>query len=381
MMKLLYYRHFQEDKNNTMDYSRYERQIVLDDFGKDSQDRLAAANVLVIGAGGLGCTVLLQLAAIGIGQIGIVDYDKVELSNLHRQILYNEQCIGKYKVDIAKEKLLQLNSTIKIETYNEYIQNKNVLKIFQSYDLVIDCSDNFQTRYMINDACVLLNKVLIYGAIYQYEGQVTIFNVEKNSTHSANYRDLFPVPPKPDEAPNCNVTGALGLLCNIIGNIQATEAIKYIIGKGDLLANKILNYNLLTHEQFIFEYIKQMKIYEVHENIDAFMNFSYIEFCRQEKEEIAEIDVLKKILKNDKCVLVDVREVYDLPKIEFKNVLHIPIYEIENKIDQLEMYDTIVFVCQHSNRSQQALILAKQKYPNKLCYFYTLGAAHINLEN
>ena len=140
-----------------MDYSRYERQILLDDFGKHSQDRLAAAKVLVIGAGGLGCSVLLQLVAVGVGQIGIVDYDKVELSNLHRQILFNEECIGQYKVDIVKEKLLQLNSTIKVETYNAYIQNKNVLKIFQAYDVVIDCSDNFQTRYMINDACVLLN--------------------------------------------------------------------------------------------------------------------------------------------------------------------------------------------------------------------------------
>lgn len=364
-----------------MDYSRYERQLVLDDFGKHSQDRLAAAKVLVIGAGGLGCSVLLQLAAVGVGQIGIVDYDKVELSNLHRQILFNEECIGQYKVDIVKEKLLQLNSTIKVETYNAYIQNKNVLKIFQAYDVVIDCSDNFQTRYMINDACVLLNKVLIYGAIYQYEGQVAIFNIEKNSAHSANYRDLFPTPPKPDEAPNCNVTGALGVLCNIIGNIQATEAIKYIIGKGELLANKILNYNLLTHEQFIFEYTKQKKIYDVHENVDAFMNFSYIEFCRQVKEEIAEIHLLKKILGNDKCVLVDVRDAHDLPKIDFKNMLQIPIYEIENSMQQLENYDTIVFVCQHSSRSQQALILAKEKYPNKLFYFYTLGVAHINMEN
>src|SRR6266496_5267611 len=201
-------------------YERYQRQILLKEFGEAGQQKLQQAKVLVIGAGGLGCPALQYLAAAGVGTIGIVDNDVVTLTNLHRQILYSTDDIGYPKTERATFKLHQLNSDITITPYNFRLTNKNALNIISDYETIIDGTDNFSTRYMINDACVLMNKPLVYGAISQFEGQVAIFNFRRNENdETVNYRDLFPNPPKEDEILNCEEAGVLGVLPGIVGTM------------------------------------------------------------------------------------------------------------------------------------------------------------------
>jgi molybdopterin/thiamine biosynthesis adenylyltransferase len=219
--------------NSKEKYERYERQILLKEFGVAAQEKLLHAKVLVVGAGGLGCPVLQYLAAAGVGTIGIVDDDVVALNNLHRQVLYNMNDIGLSKAEIAAEKLKALNNEINVVAYNKRFTNKNALEIINAFDVVVDGTDNFSSRYIINDACVLLNKPLIYGAISKFEGQVAVFNVKDEVNKRAiNYRDLFPVPPKDDEVLNCADAGVLSVLPGIIGTMQANETIKLIIGIG-----------------------------------------------------------------------------------------------------------------------------------------------------
>jgi len=230
-------------------YERYHHQMILKDFGEAGQQKLLQAKVLVIGAGGLGCPALQYLTAAGIGTIGIVDDDVVTLSNLHRQILYSTSDIGFLKAEKAAEKLRQLNPEISIIVYSERLTTQNALSIMKAYDVIIDGTDNFSTRYMINDACVLLQKPLVYGAVSQYEGQVAIFNYKKENLYEGvNYRDLFPYPPKDTEVLNCAEAGVLGILPGIIGTMQANETIKLITGIGKPLINRMLTFNALNNQ-------------------------------------------------------------------------------------------------------------------------------------
>ena len=226
--------------NNHKSYERYQRQILLKEFGIDAQQKLLQAKVLVIGAGGLGCPALQYLVAAGIGTIGIVDDDIVSLNNLHRQVLYTVNDIGLSKAEVAAEKLKALNDEINIISYNERLTNKNALALLMNMILLVDGTDNFSSRYMINDACVLLNKPLVYGAISKFEGQVAVFNIKDEiQIRAINYRDLFPTPPKDDEVLNCAEAGVLGVLPGIIGTMQANETIKLITGIGKPLINTI----------------------------------------------------------------------------------------------------------------------------------------------
>ena len=212
-------------------YERYQRQILLKEFGIAGQQKLLQAKVLVIGAGGLGCPVLQYLTAAGIGCIGIVDNDVVSLSNLHRQVLYDTNDIGKSKVSVAAEKLRLVNSDTELIEYHIHLDKNNCLGIINEYDIIIDCTDNFASRYMINDACVLKAKPLVYAGVNRFEGQVAVFNVTRNEkVRTANYRDLFPVQPEQNEVLNCSEAGVLGVLPGIIGSMQASEAIKLITG-------------------------------------------------------------------------------------------------------------------------------------------------------
>jgi sulfur-carrier protein adenylyltransferase/sulfurtransferase len=211
--------------------ARYARHFVLPEFGIEGQRRLKNSSVLVVGAGGLGCPMLLYLAAAGVGRIGIVDPDRVDDSNLQRQVLYTTSDVGKYKVEAAKERLLALNPHIKIETYPFGLTSANALKIMGLYDLVADGTDNFPTRYLVNDACVLLGKVNVYASIFRFEGQVSVFNFSKNKEErGVNYRDIFPTPPPPGLVPDCAEGGVLGVLPGIIGSMQASEVIKILSG-------------------------------------------------------------------------------------------------------------------------------------------------------
>jgi molybdopterin-synthase adenylyltransferase len=227
---------------------RYARHIILPGVGAAGQKRLLESRVLVIGAGGLGSPILLYLAAAGVGTLGIVDFDEVDVTNLQRQILHSTSDIGKAKVLSAKESLEQLNPDVKIEIYQEQLASQNAREIIGTYDLVIDGSDNFPTRYLVNDACVFENKPLIYGAISQFEGQLSLFNVTTEKDKSPCYRCLFPTPPKPGTVLSCSEAGVFGVLPGVVGSLMATEAIKFILGLGESLAGTLLYYDGLYSE-------------------------------------------------------------------------------------------------------------------------------------
>ncbi len=228
------------------DFLRYSRQMQLAEIGEIGQLKIKQARVLVIGAGGLGCPVLQYLAAVGVGNIGIVDFDKVELHNLHRQILYTENHIDKSKVETAKTVLENLNPHINIQTFEVQLTIENASEIITNFDFIVDGTDNFTTRYIVNDACVKLNKTLIYGSIFRFEGQVAVFNHKG----SKNLRDLFPEPPNPKDVPNCSVNGVLGTLPGMIGTLMAHEALKLIL---DL---PTLNNELLVFDTFSLNFTK-----------------------------------------------------------------------------------------------------------------------------
>ncbi|GBD92656.1 putative adenylyltransferase/sulfurtransferase MoeZ [bacterium BMS3Abin05] len=228
--------------------ARYDRHIRLDEIGEAGQICLNESKVLVIGTGGLGSPVALYLAAAGVGTIGLVDHDRVDLSNLQRQVLHSTQDIGRPKVDSAAEKLQKLNPDLMIQKYKDYLNKENALEIISKYDIVVDGSDNFPTRFLLNDACYMLKKPLVFGAVLEFQGQVTIFTQEEDS---ACYRCLFPEAPDPALAPTCAQAGVLGVLTGIIGSVQASEAIKSILkieekGFGRHLKNRIWNFNALT---------------------------------------------------------------------------------------------------------------------------------------
>lgn len=220
---------------------RYNRQITLPEIGSAGQQKLSEASVLVTGAGGLGCPALMYLTAAGVGSIGIVDGDKVELSNLHRQVLYDDSDVGKPKAKVAAKKLREKNPQVEFQCYPEWLNNQNAMQIISGYDIVIDGTDNFPTRYLINDACIFLNKPFVYASIYRFDGQLSLFNCkDETGKRGPNYRDLFPEPPPAELAPDCSEVGVLGVLPGIMGTMQATEVIKWITGTGELLNGKLL---------------------------------------------------------------------------------------------------------------------------------------------
>ena len=238
---------------NNNSYDRYQRQVILKNFGTEGQDKLLQAKVLMIGAGGLGCPALQYLAAAGVGTIGIADDDIVDLSNLQRQVLYSVKDIGSLKAIRAAEILGGLNPGINIIPYPVRLAPNNAFSIIEPFDVIIDGTDNFASRYMINDVCVLLNKVLVYGAVSGYEGQVAVFNKKINGNRSANYRDMFLSPPGENEVPNCTEAGVLGVLPGIIGTMQANETIKLLTGIGEPFINRVLTYNSLDNQVYEME--------------------------------------------------------------------------------------------------------------------------------
>src|SRR6195952_5020502 len=231
------------------EYARYNRHIIIPDFGLAAQQKLKAAKVLVVGSGGLGSPLLLYLAAAGVGTLGIVDFDVVDDSNLQRQVLFGVNEIGKPKVEAAKRRLESLNPYIHLRIYNTHLNSQNAMDIIRDYDVVADGTDNFPTRYLVNDACVLLNKPNVYASIFQFEGQVSVFNyTDAKGNTGPNYRDLYPTPPPPGLVPNCSEGGVLGVLPGIIGCLQASEVIKVVTGIGDNLSGRFFVFDALTFE-------------------------------------------------------------------------------------------------------------------------------------
>jgi adenylyltransferase/sulfurtransferase len=340
-------------------YERYQRQIILKEFGEPGQQKLLQAKVLVIGAGGLGCPVLQYLAAAGVGTIGIADDDAVALNNLHRQVLYSVNDIGLLKAERAASVLQRLNPEINIIPFIQRLTVENALEIMQSFDIIIDGTDNFATRYMINDACVLLNKPLVYGAISQFEGQAAIFNYrQKNNDIPVNYRDIFPQPPKDDEILNCAEAGVLGVLPGIIGTMMANETIKLITGIGKPLINRLLTYNALNNQLYDFELIAREETRSlIPANEILFKQMAYEWLCSSSPESF-EIDgaAFDDLLENDTIDVIDVREPDETPVINEFHHQKIPLKQITEPMPEVKA-DTIVVFCQSGKRSKQAAIL------------------------
>ncbi len=335
--------------------TRYHRQIILPEIGVSGQKKLSESKVLVVGAGGLGCPVLQYITAAGIGTIGIIDFDVVETSNLHRQILYGESAVGKNKAIAAKERLADLNPDITINAYPQKLDTKNAISLFSQYDIIVDGTDNFSTRYLINDAVVLTNKPLVYGAIFKFEGQVAVFNYQ----NGPSYRCLFPNPPKAGSVPSCADIGVLGVLPGIIGSMQANEVMKIILGLGTVLSGELLTYDTLTNQFSKFSIGRvASEIAKVIETKDSFESIDYDLFCGITA--ITEITA-KDAFSIKKAQFIDVREDHEQPKIKSLNPLSIPLGKLEQQLSSIDhQKETIVF-CQSGIRSKKALEMLLEK--------------------
>ena len=342
---------------NSNQYERYSRQILLKQFGESAQLKLLNAKILMIGAGGLGCPILQYLTAVGIGTIGIVDDDIVSLSNLHRQILFTTTDIGLPKATCAASVLQQLNPDITINKYNFRLSNTNALELISEYDIIIDGTDNFASRYLINDACVLKNKPLIYGSIYQFEGQVAVFNVpgENQKGVSANYRDLFPQQPDENEILSCNEAGVIGILPGIIGMMMANECIKLITKIGTPLINKLSIYNSLNNEiveMAITATTESNKLIPVNE--EEFKAKEYSILCSTEHSFI-EIDVeeFNNLRNKNNTIVIDVREKGEIPLVTSFQHINIPMSLLPQEILNVNKENILLF-CNSGVRSAKA---------------------------
>ncbi|MDB5250354.1 MAG: moeB [Segetibacter sp.] len=360
---------------------RYNRQILLPEFGEAGQQKLLQAKVLVIGAGGLGCPVLQYLAAAGVGTIGIVDDDVVSLSNLHRQVLYSTNDVGLPKVERATAVLKNLNPGIEIVPYNLRLTNQNALDIIGDFDIVVDGTDNFSTRYMVNDACVLLNKPLVYGAISKFEGQVAVFNCTQNTIEKpVNYRDLFPNPPAEDEVMNCAEAGVLGVLPGIIGSMQANETIKLITGIGQPLIDRLFSYNALNNLTYDFLLTtSEEATSHIPKDTVAFMNTDYDLACSTNSSIEIDAAEFNALLSNKYITVIDVREEGEKPVITEFPHLHIPFAQLKESAHALNT-EVIITFCQSGGRSLKAAkLLFDTVGPAKK--IYSLRGGIINWKN
>lgn len=334
---------------------RYARHYVLQGFGEVGQQKLQAARLLVVGAGGLGCPALQYLTAAGVGHIGIIDDDRIDLSNLHRQVLYDTADIGQAKAEVAARKLRLQNPDIEITYWVEQLKSTNAAELLQSYDVILDCTDNFAARYLLCDACHLLDKPLIFGAIYQYEGQLAVFNVADDQGIKTSYRHLFPQPPSPLEAPDCNAAGVLGVLPGMMGILQATEAIKLLTGIGVVLMNKLMTVNLLDHSAFTFDVppaTPESSSYP--QTLEALKDFDYINSCASAIGQIQVITAAELITHwhATDMLLVDVREIDELPRLPVPH-LSIPLATLPVQLEQINSA-RVIFICQSGKRSLTA---------------------------
>lgn len=317
----------------------YSRHLLLNEIGLKGQEKIKAAKVLVIGAGGLGSPILQYLTAAGVGTIGIVDGDTVDVTNLQRQILFTIDDIGKSKSRSAANRLKQLNPYVKFNIYDFFLNNKNALELFKQYDIIVDGSDNFQTRYLCNDAAVITNKPLVFGSIFKFEGQISVFNYHKGPT----YRCLYPTPPKEGSVPSCSEIGVLGVLPGIIGSYQANEVIKIICDIGNVLSGKLLTINTLTNQNFVLGF-------EKNETLKITKLIDYDFFCGI-KEFENEIEFSEITSAHQ---LIDIRTTLER---EIKNIggKHIPEEEIRNNPSVLKSDLNIVLYCTKGNRSAQLI--------------------------
>ena len=357
---------------------RYARQISLPQFGKTGQEKLLSSSVLVIGAGGLGCPALLYLAGAGIGKIGAIDHDNVSLSNLHRQTIYSVDHIGRNKAESAGEVLSALNPDIQLSVYPFALTSENAWDIFSEFDVIIDGTDHFSTRYMINDLSVLQNKPLVFAAVSGFEGQLSVFNY--NST--IHYRDLFPNPPQEELIPNCEEAGVLGAVPGIIGTMQALEAIKIISGIGKTCSGQLFTYNGLTNETYSFD-IPKSDIADslIPKDRKAFEKRDYILECADPSKARFNIDLdfFDQWKDRDDVIIIDVREFGEQPEVDEFNHAKIPMSVFRDEMKGIKENNVIIF-CQVGQRS---LIAARtlSSYFGNTKKVYSLSGGIVNWKN
>jgi adenylyltransferase/sulfurtransferase len=350
---------------------RYTRHILLPEIGVEGQKKLLAAKVLVVGAGGLGCPISLYLAAAGVGTIGLVDFDTVDASNLQRQILFTTEDVGKPKVEVAAKRLRALNPDVTVNTYAVALKSDNIMDILKNYDMIIDGTDNFPTRYLTNDAAALQGKPNIYGSIFRFDGQLTVFKTPEGPC----YRCLYPEPPPPGEVPSCAEGGVMGAMVGTIGAMQATEAIKLITGVGTPAIGKLVIYNSLDMQ---FRNLKLRKdpncpLCGEHPTVKELIDYEM--FCGMKVEETQtketavkkdEIDALGLKVKMDEkqdFVLVDVREQNEYDMARIPGSILVPLSQLPNRFHELDKYKgkEIVVHCKMGGRSAKAIAFLKQQ--------------------
>ncbi|MBI1807187.1 MAG: molybdopterin-synthase adenylyltransferase MoeB [Ignavibacteria bacterium] len=344
---------------------RYSRHLIMPEVGIDGQKKLKASRVLIVGAGGLGSPLALYLTAAGVGSLGIVDVDVIDVTNLQRQILYSTDDIGRSKLDVARERLRRINPHVEIEPYEKRLTADNALEVLRDFDIIVDGTDNFPTRYLVNDACVLLGKPNVYGSIFRFEGQVTVFDAKRGPC----YRCLYPTPPPPGLVPSCAEGGVLGVLPGIIGSLQALETIKLIIGRGNSLVERLILFDALTLK---FRELKLRKNPEcpicgehpsIHELID------YEQFCgiqtqplnsqNDQQSKISPEELKARLDRGDDLFILDVREPHEYQVCNLGGYL-VPINDLQQRIHELDPSREIVVHCKMGGRSAKAVEVLKR---------------------
>jgi len=334
--------------------ARYSRHLLLPEIGVEGQKKIKAAKVLIVGTGGLGAPLALYLAAAGVGTIGLVDFDTVDESNLQRQIIHSTRDLGRPKTASAKDRIKGINPLVNVVTHNAMLTSQNALELFADYDIIADGTDNFQTRYLVNDACVFLGKLNVYGSVFQFDGQATVFGAKDGPC----YRCLYPSPPPPGLVPSCAEGGVMGVLPGIIGTIQAAETIKLIVGGAKPLIGRLLLFDAwrMTFRELKLEKNPACPVCgknpSIHELID------YEQFCGLKKNQdnkpidtITAIELKKRLDDGDKIQFIDIREPHERAIVKFPNAKVIPLGQLERRIDELDPSVDAVFLCKIGQRS------------------------------
>ena len=352
---------------NADEKERYQKHLTLKEIGKEGQLKLKNSSVLCVGAGGLGSSVLIYLAAAGIGKIGIVDNDHVEKSNLQRQIVHDTNSIGDLKIDSARERIKKINPNNEIFTFNQRITSENALEIIREFDVICDCSDNFATRYLINDSCLILNKPIVFGSVQGFEGQVSVFNLHHESP---NLRDLLPESPQGNNIPSCEEFGVMGISTGLIGILQANEIIKIITNKGTILDGKVLIFNLLSLDLKKFN-LKANNKYKQIKNLEEFKEFYQFQTCDTKSQDIDTVaaEEFKKLYKKNpkQILIIDVREDKEFENYSIRGSVSIPLNILEkessiNFIKNISIGKTIFTLCKKgiSSRNASKVLLGEE---------------------
>ncbi len=337
-----------------MDQNRYQRQLQLPGFGREGQQKLNSAKVLVIGAGGLGVPVLQYLTGMGLGTLGIVDADTVSLSNLHRQVIYTPTDVGQLKVACCADKLKKQNQDVQFNTYPVFFSPENALDIAKEYDLVVDATDNFNARYLINDACTILGKPFVYGALQQFEGHVSVFNYQNGPT----YRCLYPSPPGEGEIPDCNTAGVLGIVPALIGSYQALETVKIIAGIGKPLSGILQVFDFLDNSQY------QIKLTAKPENKTIRqLQPAYTPASCDPMDTLSAGELLLWIREGKRFNLLDVRENHEFQHRHLEKSISLPLSRLNGHLPDLPQELPWVLLCQRGGRSRKAMQYIKEKHP------------------